>query len=316
MELLQDDPAHRPAHDALHAGADLRQHRPGRRNQPHAAEDAGRPAGSDAGTPGHQSCGKRYPLPRPFFVFATQNPIEQEGTYPLPEAQLDRFMFSLWMDYPTRRRKRSTSSCSRPTPSRTAVRPGVCTPKSSHSHHALVRKIPVSRHVARYASCWLATRVRRPRAFRSSLTIMRRGRRPCASQHMILGAKALAVLDGAHAVTARARPRGRAAGAPPPHPSELRRRRKRNRFACLGPEARRGHAGADRRGRIGQLTRPAKRRTRGRAHTRQRQRNRGGCENLGRLRGTGNSIDSIVAFSRQYDRQFLPMAGFSGLRNC
>ncbi|HWY38771.1 MAG TPA: AAA family ATPase, partial [Bacteroidia bacterium] len=45
--------------------------------------------------------GKKYPLPEPFFVLATQNPIEQEGTYPLPEAQLDRFMFNLWLDYPT-----------------------------------------------------------------------------------------------------------------------------------------------------------------------------------------------------------------------
>jgi MoxR-like ATPase len=45
--------------------------------------------------------GKQYELPRPFFVLATQNPIEQEGTYPLPEAQLDRFMFNIWLDYPS-----------------------------------------------------------------------------------------------------------------------------------------------------------------------------------------------------------------------
>ena len=80
-------------------GPDLRQHDPGRRDQPHAAQDPGRPAGSHAGAPGHR---RRHALSRceePFFVLATQNPIEMEGTYPLPEAQLDRFMFNVVIDY-------------------------------------------------------------------------------------------------------------------------------------------------------------------------------------------------------------------------
>jgi hypothetical protein len=80
--------------------ADLRERRARRRDQPHAAQDAGRPARGDAGVPGHLHGHERYGIDRPFFVLATQNPIEQEGTYPLPEAQLDRFMFSIHVDYP------------------------------------------------------------------------------------------------------------------------------------------------------------------------------------------------------------------------
>ena len=58
---------------------------------------------------GHGRPGRRYNLPDPFFVIATQNPIEQEGTYPLPEAQLDRFMFNIKVDYPSRRRRNRSS---------------------------------------------------------------------------------------------------------------------------------------------------------------------------------------------------------------
>ena len=85
-------------------GPDLRQHHPGRRDQPHAAQDPGRPAPGHAGARRSPSARRRYNLPDPFFVIATQNPIEQEGTYPLPEAQLDRFMFNIRVDYPIARR--------------------------------------------------------------------------------------------------------------------------------------------------------------------------------------------------------------------
>ena len=67
---------------------------------PHAAENAGGVAGRNAGTASVPAGGKRYELPNPFFVLATQNPIEQEGTYPLPEAQLDRFLIKVFVDYP------------------------------------------------------------------------------------------------------------------------------------------------------------------------------------------------------------------------
>ena len=82
-------------------GADLRQHHPGRRDQPRLAQDPVRPAGSHAGRSGDPGRRDR-PLPEPFIVIATQNPIEYEGTFPLPEAQLDRFMVKVEIGYPTR----------------------------------------------------------------------------------------------------------------------------------------------------------------------------------------------------------------------
>ena len=94
----------RPARVPLRRGADLRQHPPGRRDQPHAAQDAGRPARRPCRNARSPSGQETYKLPEPFFVIATQNPIEQEGTYPLPEAQLDRFMFNIKVDYPSYRR--------------------------------------------------------------------------------------------------------------------------------------------------------------------------------------------------------------------
>ncbi len=77
----------------------LHEHSAGRRNQPHPAQDPGRPAPGDAGTRSHR-LGQNLSAAEPFFTIATQNPIEQEGTYPLPEAQLDRFMFNVKVDLP------------------------------------------------------------------------------------------------------------------------------------------------------------------------------------------------------------------------
>ncbi|HVJ85508.1 MAG TPA: MoxR family ATPase [Caulifigura sp.] len=147
------------------------------------------------------SLGKSHSLPRPFLVFATQNPIEQEGTYPLPEAQLDRFLFSLWMDYPEEEEEVDIVMFS------TDARPhdvkAVCTSEEFAKHHALVRKIPVSRHVAKYAVMLArSTRPKTPGVPKFVDDYVSWGAGPRASQHMILGAKALAVLDGAHAVTA------------------------------------------------------------------------------------------------------------------
>ena len=81
--------------------ADLHEHSAGRRNQPHAAEDAGRAVAGDAGARSDGRANDLSRCPNPFFMIATQNPIEQEGTYPLPEAQLDRFMFNIKVDYPS-----------------------------------------------------------------------------------------------------------------------------------------------------------------------------------------------------------------------
>jgi len=147
------------------------------------------------------SMGKGYPLPRPFIVFATQNPIEQEGTYPLPEAQLDRFMFSLWMGYPSAEEEEeivlATTEDSTPT-----IEPVYTLDQVAAFQH-LVRRIPVSRHVVRYAvAIARATRPDNPQATAYVRDYVSWGAGPRASQHMILGAKALAVLDGQPTVSA------------------------------------------------------------------------------------------------------------------
>ena len=147
------------------------------------------------------SMGKPYPLAQPFIVFATQNPIEQEGTYPLPEAQLDRFMFSLWMNYPSADEEEeivaSTTIDTSP-----SISPVFGLEQVIAFQH-LVRRIPVSRHVVKYAVALArATRPDNPAATRYARDYVSWGAGPRASQHMILGAKALAVLDGEPAVAA------------------------------------------------------------------------------------------------------------------
>ncbi|HEY1064554.1 MAG TPA: MoxR family ATPase [Pirellulales bacterium] len=149
------------------------------------------------------SLGKSHPLDRPFLVFATQNPIEQEGTYPLPEAQLDRFMFSLWMDYPTAEEEEeivlATTLDASP-----RVAPVFSVEQALAFQH-LVRRIPVSRHVVKYAVS--LARSSRPSCSESAQYKAIRdyvswGAGPRASQHMVLAAKALAAIDGKPAVTA------------------------------------------------------------------------------------------------------------------
>ncbi|MBX3442408.1 MAG: MoxR family ATPase [Planctomyces sp.] len=147
------------------------------------------------------SLGRSHALPRPFLVFATQNPIEQEGTYPLPEAQLDRFLFSLWMDYPAEEEEieivLATTEAAQPTAG------VVCPLEDMQRYQELVRRIPVSRHVVRYAVN--LARSTRPNTIGIPKFVedfVSWGAGPRASQHMILGAKALAVLEGAPAVAA------------------------------------------------------------------------------------------------------------------
>ena len=147
------------------------------------------------------SLGTAHRLPSPFLVFATQNPIEQEGTYPLPEAQLDRFMFSLWMDYPSASEEEEivleTTHAVAPTVG------AVCNMAQMEALQQLVRRVPVSRHVVRYAVALArATRPQTDVSMKFINDFVAWGAGPRASQHMILGAKALAVLDGEPAVSA------------------------------------------------------------------------------------------------------------------
>jgi MoxR-like ATPase len=146
--------------------------------------------------------GETHALPAPFLVFATQNPIEQEGTYPLPEAQLDRFMFQVDVSYPSDDEeidivKQSTSSF-RP------VLRKVLSPERILALQELVLRVPVAEHVVRYAvSLVRATRPpakqaggpasQAPDFIRENLAF---GAGPRASQYLILGAKARAILEG------------------------------------------------------------------------------------------------------------------------
>jgi MoxR-like ATPase len=136
-----------------------------------------------------------YPLDDPFLVMATQNPIEQEGTYPLPEAQLDRFMFNLWIDYPTRDEERTIVRNT--TGDRSPVFQKPFDPKRLLESQNLVRRVPVSDHVLDFAID--LTRRTRPDSEDSPVYIrdwVSWGAGPRACQYLILGAKSLCALDG------------------------------------------------------------------------------------------------------------------------
>jgi MoxR-like ATPase len=139
--------------------------------------------------------GETYPLDLPFLVFATQNPIEQEGTYPLPEAQLDRFMFYVTVDYPSAEEEaeivRSTTIATRPPLRR------VLSPHRIRELQDLVLRVPVADHVIRYA----VELVRRTRPGEAGVPDFVKenvswGAGPRASQFLVLGAKSRAILDG------------------------------------------------------------------------------------------------------------------------
>jgi len=144
--------------------------------------------------------GKRHALPDPFFVLATQNPLELEGTYPLPEAQLDRFMFHVLVDYPSEAEeleivKRTTADL-HPRPDRTLDGPGIA------ELTRIVRRIPIADHVARFA-LRLARRTRhnQPDAAPFIQQYVMWGAGPRASQYLVLGGKARAALQGRHYVS-------------------------------------------------------------------------------------------------------------------
>jgi MoxR-like ATPase len=145
--------------------------------------------------------GNTYKLDPPFFVMATQNPIEQEGTYPLPEAQLDRFMLSINIGYPTRDEEREIVMATTQT-NRQEIRP-VLTGQDIVWIQQLVRQVPTSRHMVDYAVD--LARATRPKETSSPDFVknwLAWGAGPRAAQYMILGAKARAILRGQFAVSA------------------------------------------------------------------------------------------------------------------
>lgn len=140
------------------------------------------------------------PLPKPFFVLATQNPIEQEGTYPLPEAQKDRFLFLIKVDYPTREAEREILARTTGTTS-DDIKP-VLTGEDLQQAQALARRVPVPDHVVDF----VLDLVRATRTTESDVTpyvkqMIGWGAGPRASQHIILAAKVRALLQGRTHVT-------------------------------------------------------------------------------------------------------------------
>lgn len=141
------------------------------------------------------TAGKNYQLDKPFFVLATQNPIEQEGTYPLPEAQLDRFMFNVWLDYPSFEEeklvvKNTTANLNAPLDK-------VLSGEEIMFYQNLILKIPVTDHVLDYAvKLTSKTRPNTPLAHAFANDYLSWGAGPRASQYLIVGAKCHAAIMG------------------------------------------------------------------------------------------------------------------------
>ena len=139
--------------------------------------------------------GTTYKLPSPFFVLATQNPIEQEGTYPLPEAQLDRFMFNIWVDYPSFNEEMAIV---RATTSDTKIElRQILTGEQITEYQDLVRRVPVADNVLEYAVRLVGkTRFNNELAPQLTKDFITWGAGPRASQYLIIGAKCHALLNG------------------------------------------------------------------------------------------------------------------------
>lgn len=139
--------------------------------------------------------GKNYQLPKPFFVLATQNPIEQEGTYPLPEAQLDRFMFNIWLDYPSLEEELNIVKTT--TTNFKAEVNKVMDGEEITFFQNLIRKIPVPDQVLHYA-VKLASKTRPSTEHATDLVnqYLSWGAGPRASQYLIVGAKCHAAING------------------------------------------------------------------------------------------------------------------------
>jgi MoxR-like ATPase len=141
------------------------------------------------------AAGDTYKLDEPFFVLATQNPIEQEGTYPLPEAQLDRFMFNVIVDYPDMHEEREIVKSTTTTLSYELAK--VLSAEQIVGFQQLVRRVPVSDHLIEYAVKLVrTTRPTEPNAPDFVKNWVNWGAGPRASQYLILAAKTKAILDG------------------------------------------------------------------------------------------------------------------------
>ena len=139
--------------------------------------------------------GHRYKLDLPFFVLATQNPIEQEGTYPLPEAQLDRFMFSIYLDYPSYEEEIEIAKTTT-TDKEQIVNP-VFNAEEILAYQHLIRRIPMNDNVVEYA-VKLVSKTRPTSAHAPEIVknFLDWGAGPRASQNLVLGAKAYAAIQG------------------------------------------------------------------------------------------------------------------------
>ena len=141
------------------------------------------------------AAGNRYELDRPFFVLATQNPIEQEGTYPLPEAQLDRFMFNIWVDYPTF--EEEVSVVKQTTVDATAQVNPVISGEEITFYQKLIRRMPIADNVVEYAVGLTAkTRPAGDRSPQMVKDFLSWGAGPRASQYLVIGAKVHAAVNG------------------------------------------------------------------------------------------------------------------------
>ncbi|MDX1445643.1 MoxR family ATPase [Lishizhenia sp.] len=141
------------------------------------------------------AAGTTYQLNKPFFVLATQNPIEQEGTYPLPEAQLDRFMFNIWVDYPSFAEEMAIVKAT--TSDEKIDLKQIMTGEEIVQYQELIRKIPVADNVLEYAVNLVSkTRYNNPKAPQITKDFISWGAGPRASQYLIVGAKCHAALKG------------------------------------------------------------------------------------------------------------------------
>ena len=141
------------------------------------------------------AAGKRYELDKPFFVLATQNPIEQEGTYPLPEAQLDRFMFNVWLTYPSF--EEETQVVKNTTSENKVQLNKILTAEQIIFFQDLIRRIPISDHVLEYA-VRLSSKTRPGTELATDMVnnYLSWGAGPRASQFLVIGAKCHAALKG------------------------------------------------------------------------------------------------------------------------
>jgi MoxR-like ATPase len=141
------------------------------------------------------AAGITHKLPEPFFVLATQNPIEQEGTYPLPEAQLDRFMFNIWVDYPSYIEELAIVKAT--TEDKKININQVLDAEQIITYQNLVRKIPVSENVLEYA-VQLVSKTRKDNTYSTAISndYISWGAGPRASQFLVIGAKCHALLKG------------------------------------------------------------------------------------------------------------------------